>query len=220
MFAKQLITDEIIPLKTSDSGAQALAFMDDYKLAHLPIVNNVEYLGMISEEDIFVLNSFEEPLGNHQLSLSNTFVYEYQHVFEVLKLIAEHKLTVVPVIDDKNNYQGCISAQNLIEKLANVYSVDQPGGLIILEIHEKNYSLSEIAQIVESNHARIMSMNITSDPDSTVMEVAIKINQLEIQPIIQTFNRYNYAIKLSVSEAEDYDDLRENYDSLMNYLNI
>ena len=220
MFAKQLITDEIIPLKTSDSGAQALAFMDDYKLAHLPIVNNVEYLGMISEEDIFVLNSFEEPLGNHQLSLSNTFVYEYQHVFEVLKLIAEHKLTVVPVIDDKNNYQGCISAQNLIEKLANVYSVDQPGGLIILEIHEKNYSLSEIAQIVESNHARILSMNITSDPDTTLMEVAIKINQLEIQPIIQTFNRYNYAIKLSVSEAEDYDDLRENYDSLMNYLNI
>jgi acetoin utilization protein AcuB len=220
MFAKQLITDDIIPLKTSDSGAQALAFMDDYKLAHLPIVNNVEYLGMISEDDIFVLNNFDQPLGNHQLSSVNSYVTENQHVFEVLKIIAEQKLTIVPVLDNKNRYQGSITAQNLLEKLASVFSVDQPGGLIILEMSEKDYSLSEISQIVESNHGKVLSLNITSNTDSSMIEVALKLNTKEIQAIIQTFNRYNYNIKASIVESEDFDDLKDRYDSLMNYLEI
>lgn len=220
MFAKQLITDEILPLKTSDTGAQALAFMDDYKLTHLPIVNDVEYLGLISEDDIFVLNNFDQPLGNHQLSISNASVSANQHVFEVLKIIAEQKLTIVPVLDDKNRYLGSITAQKLIESLANVFSVDQPGGLIILEMSEKDYVLSEISQIVESNHGKVLSLNITSSSDSSMIEVAIKLSIKEIQPIIQTFNRYNYNIKASITESEDFDDLKDRYDSLMNYLEI
>lgn len=220
MFAKQLITDDIIPLKTSDTGAQALAFMDDYKLSHLPIVNNVEYLGLISEDDIYVSNNFDQPLGNHQLSLSNSFVTSEQHVFEVLTLISEQKLSIVPVLDKKNRYLGSITAQNLIENLANVFSVNQPGGLIILEMSGKDYSLSEISQIVESNNGKVLSLNITSNVNSSIIEVAIKLNIKEIKAIVQTFNRYNYNIKASYTESDDFDDLKDRYDSLMNFLEI
>ncbi len=220
MFAKQLITDDIIPLKTSDSGAQALAFMDDYKLSHLPIVNNVEYLGLISEDDIYVSNNFDQALGNHQLSLSSSFVTSEQHVFEVLTLIAEQKLSIVPVLDKKNRYLGSITAQNLIENLANVFSVNQPGGLIILEMSEKDYSLSEISQIIESNNGKVLSLNITSNVNSSFIEVAIKLNVKEIKAIVQTFNRYNYNIKASFTESDDFDDLKDRYDSLMNFLEI
>lgn len=220
MFAKQLITDDIIPLKTSDTGAQALAFMDDYKLSHLPIVNNVEYLGLISEDDIYVSNNFDQPLGNHQLSLSNSFVTSEQHVFEVLTLISEQKLSIVPVLDKKNRYLGSITAQNLIENLANVFSVNQPGGLIILEMSGKDYSLSEISQIVESNNGKVLSLNITSNVNSSIIEVAIKLNIKEIKAIVQTFNRYNYNIKASYTELDDFDDLKDRYDSLMNFLEI
>lgn len=220
MFAKQLITDDIIPLKTSDTGAQALAFMDDYKLSHLPIVNNVEYLGMISEDDIYVSNNFDQPLGNHQLSSVNSYVTENQHVFEVLTLISEQKLSIVPVLDKKNRYLGSITAQNLIENLANVFSVNQPGGLIILEMCGKDYSLSEISQIVESNNGKVLSLNITSNVNSSIIEVAIKLNIKEIKAIVQTFNRYNYNIKASYTESDDFDDLKDRYDSLMNFLEI
>lgn len=220
MFAKQLITDDIIPLKTSDSGAQALAFMDDYKLSHLPIVNNVEYLGLISEDDIYVSNNFDQPLGNHQLSSVNSYVTENQHVFEVLTLISEQKLSIVPVLDKKNRYLGSITAQNLIENLANVFSVNQPGGLIILEMCGKDYSLSEISQIVESNNGKVLSLNITSNVNSSIIEVAIKLNIKEIKAIVQTFNRYNYNIKASYTESDDFDDLKDRYDSLMNFLEI
>ena len=106
MIARELITDGILPLKTSDTGKTALSWMEDYKLSHLPIVNNEKFLGLISEMDIYELNNFNEPLGNHTLSLKNPFVYEHQHIFDVLKLVNALRLTLIPVLDDENNYTG------------------------------------------------------------------------------------------------------------------
>lgn len=220
MVARQLITDEIMHLKTSDSGKTALGWMDEFKVSHLPIVNNEDFLGLISEQDIYSFNSTNEPLGNHMLSLKSPFVNEHQHVYEVLKLIDDLKLTVIPVLDDHKKYMGCITISKLVNFLSATYSVDNPGGVIVLEISDKDYSLTEIANIVESNSAKILSTFITSHHDSTRLEVVIKVNKIEIGAILQTFDRYGYLIKATYGKEEDLEDLKDNYDSLMNYLNI
>lgn len=220
MFANQLIIEDIIPLKTSDSGAYALNWMDENKVSHLPIVNDVEFLGLISDEDIFALNNFEEALGNHQLSLASPFVFEDQHLFEIIKIIAEHKLTLVPVLDKKSRYMGSITSQSLTQSLSKIAAVENPGGIIILEVSNNDYSLSQIAQIVESNDAKILSLCITSEEESTKIEVAIKLNTKEIASILQTFDRYNYYVKASYTDTENVEDLKDRYDSFMNYLNI
>ena len=220
MFAKQLITDDIIPLKTSNTGAYALNWMDENKVSHLPIVNDVEFLGLISDEDIFEFNNFDEALGSHKLSLVSPFVYEDQHLFEIIKIIAEHKLTLVPVLDYQNRYLGAITSQSLIQSLSKIVSVEHPGGIIVLEVSNNDYSLSQIAQIVESSDAKILSLYITSETDSTKIEIAMKINTFEIASILQTFDRYNYFVKASYADKNDIDDLKDRYDSFMNYLNI
>jgi predicted transcriptional regulator len=220
MIAKELISDKIPPIMTSESGLEALAIMDEYRVSHLPIVNNEEFLGLISEEDIFDLNHFEESVGNHQLSLNRPFVTENQHVYDVIKLIAEMKLSLVPVLDSNNNYLGIITRQALVECFAEFSAVQNPGGIIVLDLNEKDYSLSEIAQIVESNDARILSIYIRSYQDSTRLEITLKINKMDITSIISTFNRYDYTIKASFSASEYDDYLRDRFDSLMAYLNI
>lgn len=220
MFAKQLITDDIIPLKTSDSGAYALNWMDENRVAHMPIVNEVEFLGLISDDDIFGMNNFEEPLGNHNLSHLSHSVYEDQHIFEVIKVINENNLTLVPVIDYQNRYVGSITSQSLTQQMSQIISVNNPGGVIVLEVNNNDYSLSQIAQIIESNDAKVLSLCITSKEESTLLEVAIKVNTMEISAILQTFNRYNYTVKASYTDTENVDDLKDRYDSFMNYLNI
>ena len=220
MIARHLITDEIMHLKTSDTGKTALSWMDEYKVSHLPIVNNEDFLGLISEQDIYSFNNINEPLGNHALSLKNPSVNEHQHVYEVLKLIDELQLTVIPVLDDHNKYLGCITVSKLVNFLSGTYSVSNPGGIIVIEISDKDYSLTEISNIVESNNAKILSTFISSHRDSTRLDVVIKVNKIEIGTILQTFDRYGYFVKATYGEDEDMEDLKENYDSLMNYLNI
>ncbi len=220
MIAKQLISESVMPLRTSDTGADALIFMDEYRVSHLPIVNNQDFLGLISDSDVYNRNSFDEPVGDHQLSLTEAYVLENQHIYDVIKAFASLKLSILPVLDEKKKYLGCISLAKLVQTLADTYSLDNPGGIIVLEINDKDYLLTEIARIVESNDAKIMSMYITSYPDSTKLDVTLKINRIDVGPILQTFNRFNYIIKASFTEDTYFEGLKDRFDSLMNYLNI
>ncbi len=220
MIAKHLITDGIMPLKTSDTGKTALSWMEEYKVSHLPIVNNQEFLGLISELDIYNLNNFDEPLGNHKLSLKHPYVFENQHIYDVLKLVNEQNLSLVPVLNGEGNYLGSINLQNLIKYFALSLSVDNPGGIIVLEMTYNNYSLTELAKIVEENDAKILSTFLLNHEDSTRLDVFLKINKVDISSILKTFERYNYFVKASYGEEDDNEDLRERYNSLMNYLNV
>lgn len=220
MIASHLISKNIIPLKTSDTGNIALKWMDENKVSHMPIVNNENYIGLISEKDILDLNNYDEPIGNHNLSLENAHVTESQHIYEIIEILEKLSLSIIPVVDNNEKYLGVITAQNILSYFSSSLSVKNPGGVIVLEMSQSDYSLTEIANIVESNGAKILSCFLGSHNDSTLIEVIIKINKNEMDSILQTFARYNYVVLTTFGEDKDIEDIKERYDSLMNYLNI
>jgi len=220
VIAKELISDSIPPVKPGETSIQAISWMDEFRVAHLPVVDGSQYIGLISEEDLYSDNKFEEPVGSQRFSLSKASVEQYSHIFEVFRIFAEHKLSLLPVVDERNQYLGVITLEDLVMKFASGSSIQNPGALIVLERSYKDFSISEIAQIVESNDATILSMFITSVPESTLMEVSMKVSRMDPGPILQTFNRYNYTIKATYSEGAYHDDLKDRYDQLMTYLNI
>jgi CBS domain-containing protein len=221
MLAKDLISEVIPSLKTSDSGQKALYWMDIFRISHLPIVNNVDFLGLISDKDIYDNNMAEEPIGNHNLSLFSPYVNFDQHIYEVMELASELQLSVIPVLDHQNQYLGIITLTDLLHYFADVSALKQPGGIIVLELNSNDYSLSQIAQIIEGNDAKVLSLYITSPTNSTKLEVTLKINRKELGSVLQTFNRYNYIVKASFTDESDLNSLYENrYESFMKYLSI
>lgn len=220
MIAKQMITDGVMPLKTSDTGRTALGWMEDFRVMHLPIVNNEGFLGLISELDIYNFNDFDEPIGNHTLSLVKPYVIEDQHVFDVLRLMHQHQLSLIPVVDLHENYLGAITLSSLLTHFAKSLSVAEPGAIIVLGMSTNDFILSEIARIVESHDTKILSFYIQTDNESTRMEVSLKLNKKDIGAIIQTFMRFNYNILGAFGEDSDDEDLKDRYDALMKYLNI
>ena len=221
MVAKDLISEVIPSLKTSDLGQAALNWMEIFRISHLPIVNNQEFLGLISDTDIYDMNQPDEPIGNHSLTLFKPYVTTEQHIFEVIGLASRLKLSVIPVLDSKNHYKGVITSNDLIRHIAGISSMDQPGGIIVLELIERDYSLSQIAQIVEGNNVKVLSMYVTSSPGSTKLEVTLKVNTGELVSVIRTFERYNYEVKTWVTDNDSMDRFySERFDLLMKYLNI
>lgn len=220
MLAKDLVSNSLPPLKTTDTGSKALTWMNEFHCTHLPIVNGEKFLGLISEEDILDWNDADAEIGSHRLSLFRPFVYENDHIFDVIKVASSLKLTLIPVIDKTEVYIGIIPLENLINYLAEMSGIKEPGGILVLEVSIRDYSLSEIARIVESNDATILSVYLTPHSDSTKIDVTLKINRLDLKHVIATFERFNYQIKASFQESAHSDDLKNNLDSLMNYLNI
>ena len=220
MIAKEIATYDILPLSVHDTIAFAMNALDEYRVNHLPLVNERELLGLVSEFDLVNHPDQADTVGNVKLSLPNPSVDSTQHVFDVMKMMTEMKLSVLPVVDQRNIYSGLITPQNLVRFLTLNISVLNPGGIIILEVAENNYSMAEISQIVESNDAKIIGAFFTTRTDSTLIDLTLKINITDLNPVIQTFERYNYTIKATFAEKDDLDDLKERYDALMNYLNI
>lgn len=221
MLAKYLISDVVPSLRTSDTGTKALSWMEFFRISHLPIVNSEELLGLISDTDIYDLNMADEPIGNHKLSLIRPYIKENAHIYEVIEIVARLNLTIIPVLDEKNNYLGVITMHNLVRNFADLTAAKQPGGIIVLELNENDYSLSEIAQIIESNDAKVLGFYLHSPEDTMQLDITIKINKTDLAPVIQTFNRYDYTIKASFMHDDEMDVFYKNrFESFMNYLNI
>jgi acetoin utilization protein AcuB len=220
MLAIEMIADAIPPVHTSDSIQKVFDRMAEFRVSHMPIVNGEQFLGLISEDDLIEETDYNAPVGSLALSLVNPYVLEEQHIYDVIRLFYERRLTVVPVLNNKMDYLGLISINAMNEYFAKLTSVAEPGGIIVLEVDSKNNSLAHMSQVVESDNAQILSSYTRSFPDSTKMEVTLKVNKQDISNILATFMRYNYDVKATFNFTDHNDNSMDRFDSFMNFLNL
>ncbi|MBK7219766.1 MAG: CBS domain-containing protein [Saprospiraceae bacterium] len=213
------MSDLLGPLKTSDTGEEAINIMHVYHVKHLPIVDNHELEGLISEDDI-LNHDLDKAIGTYKLSLVNPFCHEGDHLFEVMQKMALNKLTTIPVIDSTNRYLGLVTIEDVFNFFGDSYAFKEPGSIIILETDRSKYSLSEIARICESEGILIFSSFVTSNLDSTSLYVTLKLNTFDVTRLVNAFQRYDYTVSGAFAEDEYIDTLRERYQSLMNFLSI
>lgn len=218
MNAIDLITYDIPPLVHTDTGEKAMNWMDEFKVSHLPVLKNGNYVGLVSETDILDKLDFSKNLDILFQHLPRPYVKADTHLFEILAKISEFKISVMPILDAQEKYLGCTNIFELMTTIANTSSIKEKGGILVLEVSQSDYSMAQIGQIVESNNAKILSSTILSDASSTNLDITLKINQLDLTHIIRTFERYDYVVKAQYQNGMDSDDLKLRYDILMNYL--
>ena len=123
--------------------------MDRYRVAHLPVVEKGKFLGMASETAMLSAGDVVSDPEMHYTNLIDGSVEPDEHILEVLKSASELHLTAIPVVDKTGNFLGCVTLEDLVEKLSQMQGADRPGGIIVLEMAEQDYSLQQIARIVE-----------------------------------------------------------------------
>jgi acetoin utilization protein AcuB len=220
MLVSDLITDDIPPLKVTDTVERALDWMEQFKVSHLPLVNGRELLGVVADSDLLDYAKPEETFQKAKVPMLKPIIHYYQHVYDLMRLMTSLNLTVMPVLDEQESYKGCISLKGFVQNLSDMMSVQNPGGVIVLEVHLNDYSVTQIGNIVESNDAKILSLHVTSLPDSHKLEVTIKVNKEDLSRIIQTFHRYNYNVKASFHQSDFDNDIKGRLDEFMHFLNI
>ena len=219
MKAVKLISSSIISLLPDDDGNRALELMNLYRVNHLAVVKNDFYLGVVSDKEINNWSSSDEYIEEHLPNLASPHVIYNQHLFDIIEVLEKNNLSVVPVLDENKQYKGVITNRKLLYTIANSAAIQSVGGVIVLQMNHNDYSLTEISNIIENNDAKILSTYVTSTPESTKMELTIKINKTEITPIIKDLERYEYSIVASYKEDDEDVDFLERYEQLMRFLN-
>jgi acetoin utilization protein AcuB len=220
MLTRELQSQTLPSLHLTDKVHQALQLMNDNQVTHLPIVDADKFVGIISEDDLLQAENDNSPLSECQQSFSSTSVKEDEHFLRAIQLAAENGLSVVPIVSEENDLVGTVAYNDLLKHAAEFMSLNEPGGLIVLEMESNQYSFNEISKLVETNDAQITQLNTSNDPETGMMQVTIRINKPEVSDIVATFQRYDYTIKYFFGEELYANEIRNNYDNLMNYLKI
>ena len=220
MRASSILSEQIPPLLHTDAGEKALFWMDEFQVNHLPVLKNGNFVGLISESELLDQASPEESLDILFQHLPRPFAYADAHLFDLLQHFALFKLTVLPVLDRQENYLGVISAQELLQLLAETSGLKESGSVLVLEMNAIDYTLAQIAQIVESHQAKILNLFVSYLPDSTKIQVNLRINEQNLSAIIRTFERYDYQVLASYQDSQQPDELQDRYKELMHYLSM
>jgi CBS domain-containing protein len=219
MLNKELISSSIPSLKLTDSVFQAMELMAEFCVKQLPVVANDKYAGLVFEDDLVNLDDSAE-LESVSTHFSKVSVHGNMHFIEAVQTANDYHLTVVPVIEKENDFAGVILATDLLRHLGKITGASEPGGLLVLEMDQRNFSFAEISKLIETNDAQITQLNTSWDSGSDSFLVTIKINKFEISDIVATFQRYDYQVKYYFGEELYENELKDNYDHLMNYLSI
>lgn len=221
MIAEELINQMIPPLKTADSVEKAVRWMEEFRVNQLPVVKNRQYLGMVSEEAIIENMDRSTPLAQVPLGFEEVFVQHYQHFYTVMEVAIRNKIQVVPVLDEHQEFLGVITVNDTIAAFGQMSALQGQGGILVLNMNERDYSLSEISRHVEENNAKILSAYVSPDElDGYKIKVTLKINTMDLNRIIATFERFNYRIIAQFHDAAELKDDQDRLDLLMKYINI
>ena len=219
MTAAELISNHIPSLQTTDTVRQALDWMRENRATELPVVNDHKYIGLIHEEEI----EDEDENASIEQFLHNGVpvnINPADFFLVPLKIMHQQKLSLLPVVKDDGELMGIITREDLLQAASHYNAAAVPGGIVILQMQPNSFYISEIGRIVESNNAKIIHLNTWTDGSTGELMVAIKVNKNDIQDILSSFERYEYNVIQYFGENLSEEELRLNYDHLMNYLNI
>jgi acetoin utilization protein AcuB len=219
MLASQLINSGFPAVNLFDKISFALRLMDEYDVLHLPVLSEEKYAGMVSKDDL--LDADENGvLAAVQSSLIRVSVKGEEYFLSALKLISENELSLLPVVNEQSELSGVITSKDMVRRIAMFVGTEDRGGIIVLEIEKRNFSFGEISRLVETNDAYITQLNTYTEADTGLVVVTIKVNKIEISDIVATFQRYEYIVRYYFGEESYANELKENYNHLISYLNM
>lgn len=203
-----------------DSIQRALQYMADFHIAHMPVVKGDKLAGTVSEEDLMDVNDENSPVSRLQESFSFVSVQGNLHIFETLRIMVEKNLSTIAVTEADGVFLGTITGNDLLHQIARYTGVGEKGGLIVLSMDRHDYSFSQLGRLVETNDAFITQLNTSTDSLTGEFLVLIKVNKFEISDIVATFQRFEYNVKYYCGDELYVNELKDNYDHLMNYLSL
>lgn len=221
MQAYEFINNLIPPLKLTDPVSKALAWMEEIRTDVLPVVHEGHFMGLVTDEMIYEINDLNLTIQDINLISKGSFVQMDRHIYEVLRVSSEHHSNMVAVLDKERIYQGVVTVEDAITAFTDSISIQSQGGVLILSMYMTDYSLYDIARIVESENAKILSSFISSDPlDDSKIKVTLKLDKTELRHIKATIERFGYKVIDHYQEEISLSSEQDRLGNLLRFLDI
>lgn len=212
------LIDTIRIFDSSEPLEEVIRFFQDTVYSHVAIVENGQYLGVMAEEDLKSFNP-TKTISEYRYSLETFHVRKDASWLEALEVFTRNETNLLPVLGEQGEVLGYYQLLDVLSLLVETPFFREPGGILVVARGSRDHSFSEIAQIIESNNARLLGAFIT-DIQNDVVITTIKLSSDTFNEVLQTFRRYNYSILFGTIHDQFLEELKQRSDYLDKYLNV
>jgi len=221
MLAAELIDPMLPALKLTDTVGEALEWMQEHRIGQMVLTDQSEYKGVLSEDLLMDVADEDRSLTDVMRLFEQVYAFENQHSLELLNLALEHRLEVIAVLNENREFIGTVSVNELLKNFARELGITEPGAILVLTIDERDYSLTEISRLIESNNVKIIGSYFSSAaygmPDRS--RLTLKLNRRDIGPVVSTLERFGYNVESAFANTPIESIDQERLDLLLRYLN-
>ncbi len=219
MNLKEYILNEVKVLTLQSAVKDAQKLCKGFPITHVPIVEDNRLIGSISESDSQTIEDNHSLISEYIHLVDFFFATENVTLLDLIKLFADNDCNIMPVLNKEKKYLGYFDLNDILDVFSSSPFLYSDGVVIVAEKLKKDFSASEVSQIVESNNGTLLGFYISNETSDNT-QLTVKISSEDINEIIQTFRRYNYNI---VSQHKDdfyLQDLKDRSDYLQKYLDM
>ncbi len=221
MIAEELIDASYPVLKSTDLAEKALDLMEETGFVCLPVVNEGVFLGFLFEDTIHTLFETNVAILNLKLSNIDCLVKNTDHWYEVLRKASVFNSNIVSVVNHAKQLVGIIRMESIFNRFYGMTAFKNPGGIIVLQLEHREYSLADISRVVESNGAKILSAILSEDDNTNnFVFLTLKLNLDELTRVIAGLERYHYNIVGQFHQAEFENIDKQRLDNFFKFINI
>lgn len=218
MQIQNRIINSVPVFEVSETLADVIRFFEETTYSHVAVSENGIYIGSLSENDLACFEA-DKTIEDFRIDLEFFSVTKETLWLDVLEMFSRNQANILPVLDENQVSIGYYDLEDVVADFIDTPFFKEPGGILVVATGIKDYSFSEIAQIVEGNNARLLGAFIT-DSQNDVVQITLKIGTLNLNDVAQTFRRYNYTIVFGNSDDQFLEDLKQRSDYLEKYLNV
>lgn len=218
MIAEQLINYMVPPLKPGDDIARAKQWMDEFRVKELPVVKDNKLLGFISEDLLYDSEIMRPEVGAYPLVGESCIISATSHYYDILKVQNDHQLEMVAVVAGEE-FKGVVLISDILKEFAKTAIVNSQGAIVTLQTSLNDYSLSEIARVVEMNGSTLLGANVRPDNDDpALIEIVLRINHQDVNQIATGLSNSGYKVTSSFNTEDNSFDEKDRYGLLMKFL--
>lgn len=219
MLVSQLLNTSFPSLNITDKISFALQLMDDYDVLHLPVISEEKFVGLVAKEDLLDAEKAATHLSSPDL-LKKYSIKTEEHLLSALRIVSHNELSLLPIVNTQMELAGVVLTKELLKSISLFLGIEEKGAILVLETDKRNFSFGELSRLVETNDSYITQLNTYTEAGTGLVIITLKINKIEVSDIVATFQRYDYVVRYYFGEEEYANELKENYQHLISYLNM
>lgn len=218
MLVSKYISKDFIPAKVNQTVGYGLGLVEQWEISHLPVFKGLEFVGNFSAEALR-LHDKSALLSDCQQDIEFFFINEKASILDAIYSFNQHATNLLVILDDSQRFVGFLLMEDVVSALAGMPFISESGSVVIIETLQKQFSVSEIAQIVESNNAKILGLFVFNYQEDRV-QATLKVLADDLTSVVETFERFNYRVLHKFFQDKNDDLIKNRFDLLMRYLDV